>query len=238
MLSKIILIAAVATAVSAEGFTFPQHLAHKAQLEARAQLQARQADPTACLEALVSAFDSVPTPAPALLTYVVSHPITDACSYTVPASLSSALTNYESSVLSWWTGHSDDINAALSICPDAGVNTDDIAVCTKNTGSGSGAGAGGLTTTTRGAGLASKTSAAGVANPTDSGFAAGTDVGFASGTGAGFANPTDSGFAGSTGSGNFAAATTSSKNASPRETGLIGAVVAAAGFIGAVAVVL
>lgn len=107
MQSKIIIVALATTAA--------------AQLH---QLLPRQtgpisAIPSACISALKNLEASAPQPPQSLITGLPQELDIDPCSFKPPASLSSAWNSYTNAVVSWARGHTSEINAVISACPQA-----------------------------------------------------------------------------------------------------------------------
>lgn len=209
MHSKSLLIALAATA-SAEFALHPHHNAVKRGLAARETASATGGSDAGCLTGLVSLYSSLPTPPPELISYETEHPQTDPCSFSVPDSLTSAFSSYETAVSSWANDHMSDISSALSACPAASSYSSltDLGSC--STGAGKATGTGDINIT------AATTQSGGDVTGTPGG-----DNGSNGGNGGN----------GSSGSGGSSV----SKAAAPRETGFVAGAIAAAGFLGAVA---
>ncbi|KAK2066646.1 hypothetical protein P8C59_000442 [Phyllachora maydis] len=127
------IISALAASASATGLLHPAHLANKREVQARetgSMSTSAGADATACLAPLLAAYSSLPTPCPAIVSYEQSHPVTDACSYSIPDSLSSDFSVYETEVKAWYRTHAADISSALSMCPQfSSLAASDAPVC-------------------------------------------------------------------------------------------------------------
>ena len=97
---------------AADAVVHPAHVA-------KAELQARQTDEagTKCSSDFMSLYGTAPTPPPEIFSYQLDHPLTDWCQYSVPSSLESMFSNYESAVSSWVGGHLTTIHALASSCP-------------------------------------------------------------------------------------------------------------------------
>lgn len=233
MLAQPLLLALAATSVAAfyhEGI-YPAAFAAKRDLE----LVARQTQvpslvsgtpvttATACLESLMSLYSSLPTPPPQLVSWEQTASVTDLCSISIPSSLSSAFSSYETEASSWYSDHSSAIDAALSACPQ--YSSAAASMCSVTTG-----GAGGGTATTTGGGNMTTTGsgASGTRMATTTGQTTGTTSSAASKSSGG-ASHSGSGTSGAT------AAASSTHNAAPRETGFVAGAVAVAGFLGVVA---
>ncbi|KAB5555090.1 infection structure specific protein [Coniochaeta sp. 2T2.1] len=214
--------------------TAQYHAAIHPGLVAKRDLAARQTDTggdddsgldaaTSCISDLMSIYSSLPTPPPEIFSWEEANTITDPCSITIPASLSSAFSSYESEALSWFSEHSAEIEDALSDCPlysslAPGDGDAPVDVCTERVGGG-----GGQVTTTREEGDDDDTKTTDAAGTTTR-----TTAGRTTGTGT-TSTPTGSG----TGAGQVAS--TQSGNVGPRETGFVAGAVALAGFLGVVA---
>lgn len=222
MLSKALLLAVVGTALSANAAIYPGHLAVKRDLIAR-QTETDTAFPSdtalpsgeeACLTALASIYDALPTAPPDIISWEMTYSVTDPCSYSIPKSLESEFSSYEVEVESFYSVHSSEIESALSQCPS--YSTDYSSLQSTDTDTDyydycSTAGSGGATT-----GALSSVSATTTGTKTASTHKTSTAAGGA---------PSSAG-----------SSSVVSQNIGPRETGLIAAAVAAAGFIGVVAV--
>jgi hypothetical protein len=168
-------------------------------------IQARQTFDTGCLTAILSVYSSAPTPPPEIASYESAHPQTDPCSFSTPDSLSAQFSTYQSQVMSWFGAHSSELYAALSQCPIATKFATAVPVCTNTA-------AGAPKPATNTAGMTTSTTAA-----------------TSAGTGSAVGGST------STASGASGASTSATKNVGARETGMVAAAIAAAGFLGAVA---
>ena len=73
-----------------------------------------------CSSALSGFLSSVPTPPPKLLTAVEgeSKTKTNPCSYHPPSSAAKEYSSYTSEVLSWYSKHSKEVDAAFKVCPE------------------------------------------------------------------------------------------------------------------------
>lgn len=219
MLSQTLLIALAGTAAAMA----PRPDIVKRALEAR---QTDEAGMSACLDAMQSLITAMPTPPPAV-------DITgDPCTFTVPKSLESAYSSYQSAITSWYTAHSSQWSSALAQCPDSDAFTSDLdsaSSCTavNNSGnSGSNGDSGSKTTDS------SDSQETGSSSGSGSGASSRSSSG-ASPTATGGSNSSGSGSGSSSGSGNGNG--NAGKNAAHRDTGLAGAAVAIAGVLGAVA---
>lgn len=93
-------------------------LAVPAHKEFQRGLEARQtgAGASACLGSLMSIYSSIPTPTGELASALVTA--TDPCSVSVPSTLSPAASSYTSQVMSWASANLPAVESALSQCPD------------------------------------------------------------------------------------------------------------------------
>ncbi|TPX11758.1 uncharacterized protein E0L32_007495 [Thyridium curvatum] len=218
--SAVLAILASAAAVSAD-MIHPGHLAVKRDVLARqtdnpSASQGAGGPDTACLTALVSVYSSIPTPPPELASYEAAHPPTDPCSYSVDDSIKPVFSSYESQVISWAKQHEGELSSALSKCPQYASLATEANICTTAIGGGAGGSGGSASAKTTDS---SKTSSAGAGG--SSSAAGGKSGSSSSSTGA-----TPTGAAGSS---------STSKAAAAQETGFVAAVIAAVGFVGAVA---
>ncbi|OAA66809.1 hypothetical protein SPI_01385 [Niveomyces insectorum RCEF 264] len=224
MQSKALLLASLAAATASALELYPGHQALRRDLLAARQTALPSADESglmACATALESAYESLPTPPAQLESYVATVSIDDPCTFTYPASISSALKSYESDVSTWFDSHSAAIESALSQCPeyssygDLGGSSIGSDVCSTGAPGGSGAGGSDSGPTTTADKTGTKTTA-GTGGSTATGTGSGSDSGSGSGSGSG------------------ATTTSATPNAGPRETALAGAaILAAAGVFGA-----
>ena len=188
-------------------------------------LQPRQSLPDlspSCTSALLGIYSGLPTP-PARLVSAIGADGSNPCSVTVPSSLSSEYSSYESKISSWYSQSSDDVSSALNSCSELRSLATLLPVCvTSYLGGGGGGGA-----------------ASGTGTDTASGASeTGTDASSTMGGGGGGANSqsTDTGATSATDtSATDASATGTETDAAPRETGYAMAALAAAGAIAAVA---
>ncbi|KAL2020431.1 hypothetical protein VTK56DRAFT_8397 [Thermocarpiscus australiensis] len=156
---------------------------------------------TACADTIMSLVTAMPTPAPQLTSFFAAQTVTDACSFSIPDSLSPAFNSYTSEYSSWMADHGDDFSSALSQCPEYSSLYDggaSLPSCTQGGSDSGGNNGGDKTTDAAGSGATGSSSGSGNGNGNGSG-------------------------------------SSSSGNAAPRETGFVGAAVAAAGFLGVVA---
>ncbi|WYZ45856.1 hypothetical protein EsH8_IX_000081 [Colletotrichum jinshuiense] len=168
------------------------------------------ADP--CLNALATVYANAPTPPPKVVSYeMTAAPQTNPCSIALPSELSADYASYTSQVLSWVSANSASIASAVSVCSTLTDLTTELALCTATDSA----------DTTESTTAASGSSATKEADGGDSPSATGTAHG-AGHTGAPASNVT----------GTRNSPTQVAPNSGPRETGMMAAVVAAAGFIG------
>jgi hypothetical protein len=71
------------------------------------------------LQGLATLITGLPTPTGALSTYLATAAttLTDPCHLSVPSSIASTFSIYESSVISFYSAHSSQLNSALAACP-------------------------------------------------------------------------------------------------------------------------
>jgi len=71
------------------------------------------------LQGLATLITGLPTPTGALSTYLATAAttLTDPCHLSVPSSIAPAFSVYESSVISFYSAHSSQLNSALAACP-------------------------------------------------------------------------------------------------------------------------
>jgi len=205
MLYKSTVLAGLASVASAHIFANPVVIARG--IEAR---QTDAAGSSACASAGLSLITALPLPPADLINWVLQNPITDACDLSkIPASLSPAISSYQTVALSFISAHSSELSSIASACPDATSLLDGLDVATLTCGAGS-----------TGTGVTTATSGAGGSGATPTSGAGG------SGT---------TGTTGSAGGAGSASSTSKSTAGAARETGFVAAAVAAAGFLGAVA---
>lgn len=161
-----------------------------------------------CFTGLLSAYASIPTPPPAILSYLDANPITDPCdTATIPPSLSGEFASWTGQLSRWYATRSSEISSYLSESPwitasPGGENYGISPICTSAAGGGSGSGSG--------SGAGTVTGGDSVPGP----------------TGAPGGSPTQTGGAGSGGS-------AGTENSGSREMGYAAAgLVAAAAFLG------
>lgn len=229
MYTKSILLASLAASAVSAKQLYPGHNQIKRDLAARQteNPSAVASAGQACLTDLASAYASMPTPPPALESWLATVAVTDPCHFTIPASISSAEEEYASSVEDWYSSNSAAIASALSECPaysaqasagDSGDFTDSFTdVCATATGgSGGGSNTDATTTADNTKGTDGTTTAKTTAKTTATGGGSGTTAGSGTGT-------TTAGGATAT-------------NAGPKDTAAVGvAALAMAGVLGVVA---
>lgn len=73
-----------------------------------------------CQSALSEILSSVPTPPPKLVSAETKEgsSVTDPCSYHPPSSISKEYSSYTSEVLSWYSKHSKEVDAAFKVCTE------------------------------------------------------------------------------------------------------------------------
>lgn len=223
-----LLATAAALAGTAAAIYSPQQLNRVRSLD-QGVPQRRQDDSSnsafACQASAFSILGDIPTPTPPLLSYLLSFAATAnptdpaalcAATSALPTSLASAYSSYDEAASSWYVGHSGDIAQLASDCASDGVAqslTQAITALESYT-------AGDCTGTapTEAAGL---TSLIPMINATATGATA-TTTGSSSG-------------AGSQGGGSASEMSSVPQAGAARPTGVIAGAMAAAGFIGAVA---
>ncbi|KAK4152144.1 hypothetical protein C8A00DRAFT_35168 [Chaetomidium leptoderma] len=213
MLSQtlILTLAGVATANMAV-----DHMAMKRGIEER---QTDEAGASACVDAMQSLITSMPTVPAAVASFAATQTETNACSITVPNSLQSAYASYTNAASSWYTAHLGDFSSAFAKCPDYATFTDDFNTpsCTDGSSSGNNGNGGSQTT-----------------GPSGS-----QETGSGSNSGNGNDNNNDNNNNNEPGKNepgkNEPGKNEPGKNAGHRETGLAGAAVAIAAFLGVVA---
>lgn len=83
-----------------------------------------------CYTSLTSVLKSLPTPAAELEEFVMDHTDDDVCKLTVPSSLTSAFSSYESALVSWAKTGEAQITKALDACPGYETLTSQFSVPT------------------------------------------------------------------------------------------------------------
>lgn len=221
MLSQTLLVALAG--VASANMVVPSPHVVKRAIEAR---QTDEAGMSACLSAMAALITDMPTAAPAVTDFFVTA-TGDPCSLSVPPSLKSAYSSYESAVHSWYTAHSVQWSSALAQCPDSDAFTSDLSgsSCTADSGNSGSNGGGSGSKTTDSSDSQETGSGSGSGSKTSSGAGSAAATG-GSGNGNGSGNNNNN-----NGNGNGNAG----KNAGHRDTGLAGAAVAIAGVLGAVA---
>ncbi|KAJ0160179.1 hypothetical protein CTA2_8417 [Colletotrichum tanaceti] len=163
----------------------------------------------ACLNALATVYANAPTPPAKILSYeaTASMPTEDLCSISIPSAISADYASYTSAILSWVDAHSASIKSAVSVCSTLTDLALDVPVCTATTSS--------SPKTTAEGGDDDKPKPTEKAQSASSSAAAAATGPAAAGNGTN-ARPSPSQVV---------------PNAGPRETGMVAAAVAAAGFI-------
>ena len=129
MQAKALLLATLAAAATAQqANVLPEAQVAKRTIEA---IVARETDAMACATAAASIYVTLPTPPPEVLSYEMSNPQTDPCSYSVPATLSAPFSSYTEAVKSWYSGHSAEVNSVLKACSITNV-AGQVPVCTNS----------------------------------------------------------------------------------------------------------
>lgn len=199
-------------------------------------LQARQTLPDlspSCTSAVLGLYSSLPTPPARLVSALGSG---NPCSASVPSSLNSEFSDYQSSIGSWYSSNSGDVSSAFSVCPELSSLVSLLPVCVTSFLGGAAAGgssgtdtASGASSTDTASGASSTGTASGASSTNTASGASNTDTASSSG-GSANSQTTDTGSSSATG----ASATGSDTGAAPRETGFAMAALAAAGAIAAV----
>lgn len=135
-----LVLAALATSVSASANLFPGHMAIRRDLLVARQTTADAPSATSgglsdteCQATLLAIATDLPIPDGDLLEWEQSQSGTDPCSVTeVPSSLSAEFTSYTDAVLSWYAESSSELYAALSECPQYAGAVSEVAVCTSS----------------------------------------------------------------------------------------------------------
>ncbi|KAF5632751.1 infection structure specific [Fusarium sp. NRRL 52700] len=125
-MQSIILTSLLATAVSANFMAHP--------LMKRDLLAPRETAPVGgiteeCQTAILDVYKTLPTPPPAIVSDITENPQTDPCSFSTPASLSKEYASYSSEIVSWYSKNEDEINSALSECPELSQYATAVPVC-------------------------------------------------------------------------------------------------------------
>ncbi|KAF5027419.1 hypothetical protein F66182_496 [Fusarium sp. NRRL 66182] len=171
MQSKIVLSSLLASAVSANSFM--AHPLMKRNLLAPRQTEAVGGLSGDCQEAILEVYQSLPTPPPAIVEDLTENPQTDACDFSVPASLSKDYASYSADIVSWYGENADQISSALEECPELAQFATAVPVCS------TGANAGGkpdATSTAAGSDDDDATSSAAGSKPDTTSTAAGSSA--------------------------------------------------------------
>jgi len=222
MLSQTLLVALAG--VASANMVVPSPHVVKRAIEAR---QTDEAGMSACLSAMAALITDMPTAAPAVTDFFVTA-TGDPCSLSVPPSLKSAYSSYESAVHSWYTAHSVQWSSALAQCPDSDAFTSDLSgsSCTAADSGNSGS---------NGGGSGSKTTDSSDSQETGSGSGSGSKTSSGAGSAAATGGSGNGNGSGNNNNNNGNGNGNAGKNAGHRDTGLAGAAVAIAGVLGAVA---
>lgn len=117
MISQSLLVAALAATAAATG-SMNLHPAHQAVKRA---VEARQTDSSgaaACASSLMSIASDMPTPPAALMSFAATNTQTDPCSITLPPDVESAISSYGQEAQSWFSENEDDFSSVIEDCPD------------------------------------------------------------------------------------------------------------------------
>ncbi|KAK4210475.1 infection structure specific protein [Rhypophila decipiens] len=226
MLTRSVLLAAAATAVSAE--LFPGHQQVKRALEARQTAGGDVSMPAGaiptCIQPLFSLYSSLPTPPPEIVHLSITG--NDPCApFTPPPSAAAPYSSYSSEVVSWFGEHSSEIMSAISSCPQVtalpgagdAISSLEGSICTSTPAAGGGDDDSSSTGTESSGPEETGTDSMDHGTMSHGATDAPTPTGTAGGGAAGTTSKSTAGA--------FAA----------RETGFAGAAMAAAGFFGVVA---
>jgi hypothetical protein len=88
------------------------------------------ADASQCASDALSIVSSMPTPPPALVSDLTEHPQTDPCHFSLPQSISAEYSSYSVEVLSWLSGHKDELTSLAAECSVLSSYTSLVNVCT------------------------------------------------------------------------------------------------------------
>lgn len=173
-------------------------------------------------DALASLVTDMPTPPPALESWALTETgldtVTDECSFSVPASVSSDYAAYSSALLSWYDAHTSEFSSAVAQCTDLAEETSDLDACTSAPASSSSTAGGGVASNSASATATGSSSSAAGSTGASTKTTLATTASSASTTGASSASSSSSAVA--------------TAGAAAREVGLAGAVLA--GVLGAV----
>lgn len=217
MQSKLIL--AFAAAASAQNFManpLVRRNIDASNLQPRQTLDADALDGLSddCQSAVMDIAQSIPTPPPAVLSDALENPQTDACSLSVPSSLSSAYSSYEQQLSSWIGDNIEELVSVVGECPELASLTSLVPVCS----------------TDAGALLGGDTSATATADDTASASAAETTAATPKSSGASATEANKTAEESASGTADSASSTPTETSSAGRNTGMIGAVLAAAGI--------
>ncbi|KAL2201928.1 hypothetical protein CC79DRAFT_1326726 [Sarocladium strictum] len=90
-----------------------------------------------CQSALSEILSSVPTPPPQLVSAETKEAssMTNPCSYQPPSSISKEYSSYTSEVLSWYSKHSKEVDAAFKVCTELkSLATGLVHICSTDSG--------------------------------------------------------------------------------------------------------
>lgn len=171
MLSRAFFVAALVATAAADAVMRNALAAHNIALQPR---QTQKADDAKCTADFNGVYASSPTPPPEIFAYAQVNPLTDWCQYSVPSSLASLYTSYESAVSSWADDHVSQISSLANECPQYSFITV-VPTCWHTAGPSPTAAAGSSNgTTTKGSTSAGATGASrsGNAGPRETGMVA------------------------------------------------------------------
>ncbi|KAL6913722.1 hypothetical protein ACHAPO_002179 [Fusarium lateritium] len=129
-MQSIVIASLLATAVSANVNFMANPIMKRGALEARQTGLPSLGDISEeCQSAVLDIAQSVPTPAPEIVSDLLENPQTDPCSFSTPASLSSEYGAYSSSIIAWYAKNQDDIMSAVKECPELAELASLVPVC-------------------------------------------------------------------------------------------------------------
>ena len=167
--------------------------------------------PASCTTALLGLVGSLPTPPPRLASAILGDN-RNPCSVTVPSSLSSSYSSYESEVKSWYSESSDDVSSAFSKCTALSSLASRLPVCASSFLGGAAGGSGSGTET----GASATATSSGASQTSDSSSSTGSSSS---------SSTTSTDTAGGSGGGSSGVSSTTAGAA--RETGMAMAALAA-----------
>ncbi|RFU78381.1 hypothetical protein TARUN_3904 [Trichoderma arundinaceum] len=125
-----VLLAFAASASAAVNYMAIPHVRRELNLpRATSASDSGSGDTAQCASAAISIVQSMPTPPPQLVSDLANNPQTDPCSFNFPQSLKSDYSSYQSEVLSWFSGHKDELTSLASVCTDIRSYTDVVNTC-------------------------------------------------------------------------------------------------------------